>query len=144
MASKLVERTPEAESESPEPRTDSTAFRLARLLFGGATTLMAVDNFLSMEGTVEYAEGTAPAPERTVPAISGALLFGGVGIALWKAPRLAAGAVATFLVSVTPTMHDFWTVEDDQQREQQLIHFLKNAAMLGGALAFLGVAEDER
>ena len=138
-----TEQRTRTDQRSGGPRTDSRVFRLARLLFGGSAAFMALDNFLSLEGTVEYAEGTAPKPEKTVPAISGTLLFGGLGIMLWKFPRLAAGAVATFLASVTPTMHDFWNVEDDQQREQQLIHFLKNTAMLGGALAFLRIADEE-
>lgn len=141
---KSTKRSAQSDRQSDESRIDSQIFRLARFLFGGSAAFMALDNFLSLEGTVEYAEGSAPKPEATVPAISGTLLFGGIGIALWKFPRLAAGAVATFLASVTPTMHDFWNVEDDQQREQQLIHFLKNTAMLGGALAFLRIADEEQ
>ena len=56
---------------------------------------------------------------------------------------LAAVAIAAFFVGVTPTMHDFWNMEEDQ-REQQLIHFLKNIVMLAGALVFLALGtEDE-
>ncbi|WP_440007514.1 DoxX family protein [Halomicrococcus sp. SG-WS-1] len=133
----------ETTDEAPV-ETHSRGFRLARVLFGGVLAFTALDNFRDLDEMIAYAKGKdAPMPERTVPAISGTLLFGGGGIALWKLPTLAAGAVATFLVSTTPFMHDFWNVEDDQQREQQMTHFLKNAALLGGALAFMRVARDD-
>lgn len=125
------------------PETDSRTFRLARLLYGGVLAFMAVDNFRSLDDMVQYAQSKgAPMAETTVPAISGSLLAGGLGIASWKFPRLAAGAVATFFVGTTPVMHDFWTEDDDQQKQQQQIHFLKNVALLGAALAFLRIGED--
>ena len=38
-------------------------------------------------------------------------------------------------------MHDFWRIEDPQQRMHETINFTKNLALLGGALALLGVDE---
>ncbi|UPV73405.1 DoxX family protein [Halorussus limi] len=126
------------------PKTHSTSFKLARALFGGVLAFTAVDNFRDLESMIGYAESKgAPMADRSVPAISGSLLFGGLGVAAWKLPRLAAGAIATFLVSTTPVMHDFWSMDDGQEREQQMVHFLKNTALLGGALAFLRVAQDD-
>nr|WP_280178854.1 DoxX family protein [Halorussus halobius] len=114
------------------------------MLYGGVLAFMATDNLRNSEQMVGYAESEgAPMAETTVPAISGTLLFGGLGVALWKLPRLAAGAAATFFVSITPVMHDFWAIDDAEEAQQQQIHFLKNAALLGAALAFLRVADDE-
>ena len=130
--------------ETP-PKTDSTSFRLARLLFGGVLAFMAVNNLQGLEKYTQFAESKgAPKAETTVPLVSGSLLFGGLGIATWKLPRLSAGAIATFFVSITPVMHDFWAIDDEEPREQQMFHFLMNAALLGAALAFLGIAEDDR
>ncbi|TSD93677.1 DoxX family protein [Skermania sp. ID1734] len=59
---------------------------------------------------------------------AGALL--GVGVL----PRLSALAIAATLVPTTLAGHRFWESEDEGQRMQQRIHFLKNVSMLGGLL----------
>ncbi|HET7323696.1 MAG TPA: DoxX family protein [Halococcus sp.] len=117
---------------------------LGRVLFGCVLAFTAIDNLRDLEAMTGYAESKdVPEAEKLVPFASGMLLLGSIGIALGRFPRLAGGAVAAFLVGVTPTMHDFWNMEEEQ-REQQIIHFLKNTALLGGALFFLarGPAED--
>jgi hypothetical protein len=38
-------------------------------------------------------------------------------------------------------MHDFWKAEDPAQRMNDMINFSKNLALLGGALALMGVEE---
>jgi len=43
---------------------------------------------------------------------------------MWKAPKLSASAVAAFLLGVTPLMHDFWAVEEEE-RDGELTSFLK-------------------
>jgi putative oxidoreductase len=35
---------------------------------------------------------------------------------------------------VTLMMHNFWAVTDPQMRQMQMINFMKNVSMLGGAL----------
>jgi putative oxidoreductase len=117
---------------------------LGRALFGSVLAYTALDNLRDIDGMVAYAESKGvPKADRLVPFSSAMLFFGGVATALGRFPRLAAGAIAAFLVGVTPTMHDFWNMNEDQ-RDQQVIHFLKNTALLGGALFFLarGPTED--
>ncbi|MGQ5517457.1 DoxX family protein [Halococcus saccharolyticus] len=110
---------------------------LGRALFGGVLAFTAIDNLRDIDGMAAYAESNGvPAADRLVPLSSGMLLAGSLGVVLGRAPRLSAGAIAAFLVGVTPTMHDFWNREE-AEREQQVIHFLKNTALLGGALFFL-------
>lgn len=116
----------------------SPLFRLGRALFGGVLAFMAFDNITNLEERIGYAESKgAPYPEVSVPTASGGLLLGGIGVALWRLPSAAAAAVAWFFVSVTPVMHDFWAVDDPEQKQQQLLHFLKNTALLGAALTFV-------
>jgi uncharacterized membrane protein YphA (DoxX/SURF4 family) len=64
-------------------------------------------------------------------------------VALWRLPRLSAGAVATFFAVVTPAMDDFWN-ETGEERVEKRIGFTKNLVVLGGGLAFLARACGER
>ena len=124
---------------------DSPLFRLGRLLFGGILAFNALDNLRNLEERTAFAESKgAPKPELSVPAISGGLLLGGLGIAFWRDPDAAAAAVVGFLAATTPVMHDFWRVDDPEEKQNQLFHFLKNSALLGAALAFLKVGRRER
>ncbi|WP_323172451.1 DoxX family protein [Natrialba sp. PRR66] len=128
-----------AEPVEPEPSAETSwVFRLGRALFGGILAFNALDNLWNLDERIAYAEAkNTPMPEYTVPATSGGLLLGGIGIALWRRPSAAAALIAGFLVSVTPVMHDFWNLDDPEEKQQQLIHFLKNTALFGAALAFL-------
>ncbi|WP_308444677.1 DoxX family protein [Halomicrobium urmianum] len=124
-----------------QPIEDSRLFFIARLLFGSVLAFTAIDNLRNLEGRIQYAGSKgAPRPEQTVPAMSASLLLGAVGVVLWRLPTLALAAVVSFLLSVTPVMHDFWTIDDPQERQQEQIQFLKNTALLGAAFAFLRIA----
>jgi uncharacterized membrane protein YphA (DoxX/SURF4 family) len=110
--------------------------RIGRLLFGLGLALQALEDFRDMEDTVEYAESAGvPAPDLAAPFASGMMLTSGLGVAFWKLPKVATGAVVTFLAVVTPTMHDFWNEEGDASGER--LAFYGNLAMFGAALAFL-------
>ena len=117
--------------------TETPLFRLGRILFGGVLAFNAIDNLRNLEERIGYAEFTdAPVPERTVPAASVGLLLGGLGVVLWKLPAAAALGIAGFLAGTTPVMHDFWNQEDPEEKQQEMIQFLKNTALFGAALAF--------
>lgn len=116
-------------------------FLLARVVFGLVLAFMGLNHFMDVEGMAGYADAKGvPAPEFGVVASGVVLLLGGLGIALGAYPALAAGALATFFVVATPLMHDFWNAEDTQG---EMTHFLKNAALLGGSLAFLALGGVE-
>ncbi|WP_310905678.1 hypothetical protein [Natrinema sp. 1APR25-10V2] len=71
------------------------------------------------------------------------MLVGSVGIILWRGWDLATSAVVTFFLGVTPPMHNFWAVDDPEQKQREMFHLLKNTALLGTALLLLGIAERE-
>lgn len=76
-----------------------------------------------------------PSAPETLVRINGAVQVGaGTLLALGKAPRVAALALAGSVVPTTLTGHDFWNVEDPTMRSQQRIQFFKNLALLGGLL----------
>jgi uncharacterized membrane protein YphA (DoxX/SURF4 family) len=61
-------------------------------------------------------------------------VVGGTLLALGRAPRLSALALAGSLIPTTLAGHAYWTVEDPAARKQQRIHFHKNMALIGGLL----------
>lgn len=127
-----------------ESIADSSLFRLGRVMFGGILAFNAVDNLRNLDERIAYAEAKGvPYPGLSVPAASGGLLLGGIGVVLWRVPSAAAGAVAWFLAAVTPVMHDFWNHDDPERQQDELVHFLKNTALLGAALAFLRIGRRD-
>ncbi len=116
---------------------------LGRLLYGGVLAYTATENLRELEGRIEYADAKdVPLPDILVPAASGMLLLGSVGVMLWRAPRLAAAAIVAWFLGITPTMHDFWNHENGDRQSEQ-IQFLKNTAMLGAAIMLLTQARPE-
>lgn len=82
----------------------------------------------------ERVKGLPKDPEQLVR-INGVVQVGaGALLALGRAPRLAALALATSLVPTTLAAHPYWTVEDPAERARQRIHFYKNLSMMGGLL----------
>ena len=76
-----------------------------------------------------------------VPATGALLTVGGASLLLGIKPRWGALGVLTFLAGVSPMMHDFWQVEDPNQRMNEMINFSKNMALAGAALALMGVED---
>lgn len=146
----LLERRERSDGNASSPDqngesiAESSLFRLGRGLFGGVLALNAIDNLRNLDQRIAYAEAKdVPYPDLTVPGASGGLLLGGVGVVLWRIPSAAAAAVAWFLAAVTPVMHDFWNHDDPDRKQDELVHFLKNTALLGAALAFLRVGRRD-
>jgi uncharacterized membrane protein YphA (DoxX/SURF4 family) len=63
--------------------------------------------------------------------------------ALGKATRPAAAVLAASLVPTTVAGHPFWKADDEEKRGQQLVHFSKNLAILGGLLLAALPPEDD-
>ena len=76
----------------------------------------------------------APAPEVLVPLTGIVIAVAGVMIVLGRWMDLAALAIVGFLAPTAYWMHAFWKIEDPQEAANQQAHFMKNTAMIGGAL----------
>lgn len=117
-------------------------FLIGRVLFGGFFLYNGIHHFLEHEGLAQYAKAkNVPAPDAAVMASGAALIVGGASLLLGIKPKMGAAAVTGFLAGVSPVMHDFWKQEDPQQRQNEMIQFSKNMALLGGALALMAVEE---
>lgn len=110
-----------------------------RILFGLVIAFTGLNHFLDMEGMIGYAEAKGvPAASLAIPLSGAVLLFGGLGIVLGVFPVLAAAALVAFFVVVTPKMHDFWNVPEEQ-KQGEINSFLKNVGLLGASLVFLAL-----
>jgi putative oxidoreductase len=118
-------------------------FTLGRLLYGGFFLTSGIHHFRDYKKLSAYAESKG-IPHLLAPVVvmgSGALLVaGGASLLLGAKPKLGSAAVITFLAGVSPVMHNFWR-QHGEARENDMAHFMKNSALLGGALALAGVEE---
>ncbi|WP_121821631.1 DoxX family protein [Halostella salina] len=118
-------------------------FLVGRALFGVVLAFMGLNHFMDTESMAGYAEAKGvPAAGLMVPFTGGMLLVGGLLVAVGAYPIVGAGALAVFLLVTTPVMHDFWTVDDPQERQSEMINFLKNVGLFGTALALLALGAE--
>src|SRR5258707_9146770 len=69
-----------------------------------------------------------------VPLSGVVAIAGGLSILLGYRAKLGAWLIVLFLIPVSLMMHKFWTVSDPMMAQIQMILFMKNVSMLGGAL----------
>jgi uncharacterized membrane protein YphA (DoxX/SURF4 family) len=122
--------------------TAAALFLIGRILLAGVLGFLALGNLLDLEGSVGYAEFKG-VPFPTASVVGGSLLLLGsaLSIGLGVASRLGALGVVVFMVAVTPVMHDFYR-QEGEDRENELIHFLKNVALAGAALILLALGSS--
>ena len=108
------------------------AFLIGRVIVGGFFLMNAFNHFAQFNMMTGYAKSKGvPAPALAVGG-SGVLLFlGGLSLLLGYHPTIGAGLLVIFLLGVSFGIHNFWTVQDPQARQVEMINFLKNMAILG-------------
>ncbi len=117
-------------------------FTLGRLLFGGFFVYNGINHFKQYEMLAPYAAAkNVPFPKAAVLGAGALLTVGGASLLLGLRPKWGAFAVIAFLAGVSPVMHDFWNDESPEARQVNEINFMKNAALLGAALALAAVEE---
>jgi putative oxidoreductase len=72
-----------------------------------------------------------------VPASGVLALVGGLSVLLGYRARFGAFLLVLFLVPVTLIMHRFWGLADPQLAMLQRAMFMKNVALVGGALLIM-------
>lgn len=65
------------------------------------------------------------------------LVLGGLSVVLGLLLVVGLWLLILFLIPTSLIMHNFWAVKDPQQRAGEQIHFLKNVALAGAALALM-------
>lgn len=119
-----------------------TAFFLGRLIFGGFFLYSGIHHFRDRKNMAQYvAAKNVPYPEAAVAGSGALLLLGGASILSGVKPKVGTLAIVAFLAGVSPVMHDFWSSQDPQRRQSDMVHFMKNMAMLGAAMALMAHEE---
>ncbi|HET6499955.1 MAG TPA: DoxX family protein [Amycolatopsis sp.] len=122
--------------------------RLARPLLSSIFVYGGINALRQAEGHAELAKpfldstiGQRRLPEQVptdpvtlVRADAVVKIVAGSALAFGKLPRLSALALAGSLLPTTLAGHAFWAAKDAGERQDRLIHFLKNAALAGGLL----------
>jgi len=115
---------------------------LGRMIFGGFFVYSGINHLQHSAGMAQYAGAKGvPAPQQAVQATGAMLLAGGLSIIAGLKPRQGLALITAFLVPVSFQMHRFWEEQDPQQRQAEMIQFMKNMALIGAALALLQLDE---
>jgi putative oxidoreductase len=132
----------------PSTRVAHWAAPVGRALFALIFIFSSLNHFGGE--MIGYAESNGvPLANIAVPFSGIMVLMGGLSVLLGYRARWGAVLLILFLLPVTFMMHDFWTRGDAAEYQNQMVHFMKNLSMLGGAIliACLGagpVSIDER
>ena len=128
---------PYEQKAAPEVRGTRDATRIlvpiGRVLFAFIFVLAAPRHFTSQAAQYAASQGV-PLAAIAVPLSGVIALAGGLSVMLGYRARVGAWLLVLFLVPVTFAMHAFWSVTDPMARQMQMVNFLKNLSMLGGAL----------
>ncbi len=106
---------------------------IGRFLLSLIFIMSGMGKLFDWSGTAAYmqSEGMVAIPFFLTMAILFEVL-GGLSILLGFKARWGALALIVFLIPTTLIFHDFWTYDDPQMRQLQMINFMKNLAIMGG------------
>jgi len=106
---------------------------LGRVLFTALFIMAGPNHFKA--GTIAYAAASGVPMANVLVPLSGIIaLLGGLSILLGYKAKQGAWLIVLFLVPVTFSMHRFWGLADAQASMMQMVMFMKNMSILGGAL----------
>ena len=120
-----------------KPKIQSSITVAGRVLLSFIFVLSGLDKIANWSGTAQYlaSRGMVAVPFFLVMAILFELA-GGLSVLTGFKARWGALALAMFLIPVTAIFHNFWAFEG-MERQMQLIHFMKNLAIMGGLLSIV-------
>lgn len=115
-------------------------FLIGRIILGGFFFNSGIHHFTTLEHSAQYArtKGT-PAPKAAVAGTGLLLILGGLSLIFGVLPLVGCILLLIFLVGVSPMMHNFWSVQDPQQKMGEMVNFLKNLALAGALLMILAI-----
>ena len=117
-------------------------FLIGRVLYGGFFVISGTRHFLNLKSMSAYASSRGvPAPQIGVLGSGLIAVLGGLSIMLGAVPRVGIILLVMFLIPVSLMIHNYWADTDPAARQANQIHFMKNVALLGGALMLSAIPE---
>jgi putative oxidoreductase len=117
-------------------------FLIGRIMFGGFFLYSGIHHFLKRKNLAQYAMSkNVPFAEAAVVATGAMLFVGGASLISGVKPKIGIAAAATFLAGVSPVMHNFWDQQDATIRQNEIVNFSKNMALLGAAVSLMSIDE---
>jgi putative oxidoreductase len=106
---------------------------IGRILFALIFLMAGPSHFIKTTIAFAGSQGV-PMASILVPLSGVIALLGALSIILGFRTRIGAWLIVLFLVGVTPALHNFWAVSDPMMHQMQMVMFMKNVSMMGGAL----------
>ncbi len=119
-------------ASKPQGALSAPVVFLGRLLFTLIFIMSGFTHFASQTIAFAASQGV-PLASVLVPLSGVIALVGGLSILTGYRANLGAWVLVLFLIGVTP-MHKFWGIPDPMMQQMQMVMFMKNLTMLGGAL----------
>ncbi len=108
---------------------------IGRILFGGFFLMSGINHFTKLEAMTGYAKYKKLPAAKLGVLISGLMLvLGGIYIILGFYADLGALLLAIFLVLAAVIFHNFWAETDATAKQNEMLAFMKDIALAGGAL----------
>lgn len=109
-------------------------FLVARLLFSAIFISSGFNHLSNTEAMSQYAASKNVIMPKVSVIITGLMLiFGGLSVLLGLWVEIGALLLIIFLLPAAFLMHNFWTIEEPAERQNEQIHFMKDLALAGGA-----------
>ena len=113
---------------------------ISRVIFGGYFIISGINHLTKRDMLAGYAASKKVPSAKLAVVVSGIMaIVGGLGVLLALYVPLSVALLVLFLLPVTFMIHNFWTITDPQARAMEQVSFMKNMALLAGALAYLFV-----
>lgn len=108
---------------------------IGRVLFALIFINSGIAHLTKLNDMTGYAQfKKVPAAKLAVIVTGLMLIIGGLYIVFGVYADLGALLLAIFLVPTAFMMHNFWTIQDAQAKQGEMINFFKNLSLAGAAL----------
>jgi putative oxidoreductase len=112
--------------------------RASGVAMGAVFVRSGVHSMLKPSKQIALVEKAGLPAAGLVVKVNGALMIaGGLGLTMGFSRQASAGLLAVILIPITLTGHRFWAEPQGPARDGQLIHVLKNLAIIGGLTRLL-------